>query len=1023
MSALTSWQTFLTRSLATRLDPEPFESYVRILSSKYPLPPSQISNLFLRPTASNAVSLDPRIPRYVQILLSLGLVTVPSLLRGLLRFSTAGATTPDVGISKEGDHTENGPNGKKHEEKRWANSYAAEEMLFYRVAKQISSGTAPANAQEAAELILVSMKWMNTVLAASNAAHGMLELGGNTNAEELNAQVMALGTLVVAVVENALVQTALQKGSVPKGGGNDFGAVLGNFVALLLQGSPQSAARLELFRTQTLVALEPVDKKEVSANKEIDEILDEGIGLGIEGIVVVDLPEVNSRAGLYVYLGSLLVARPLIDDEAIFAYLHNRYQGDIQSTMIDLILASFDILADATSRSERPQTVKILRSFLINKVPLLLAVLSSSLFPPLTPEYCITEALNHVDTNAFPTLSFDDGNTNDMFSDSVRQDFCFACCLHGLIAESSIETLLGDIPIQSLPAGGRYAKDDLVQQLISDPERTEGLIDELEHMDGNVGAVSQAITEVIGRLCRNKETMSLKSLCSQLARKPSALDVMLLFDKVTTILHPICELLDNWRYDEDQGEYQPVYEEFGSILLLVLSFAHRYGLSTVDLGIRTPSESFVAKLLNQGHLTRAMEDLTTQEQSHLDGWIRGLFDSDSGGLGDELMSSCPPQDFYLLIPTLFNHIVLAYSTRHLTDETLKGGLEFLVDTFLLPSLVPGITWLSSHLWEFRGDANAVLQILSALITSPSNMSSNSEASNMLKTILNIISKPLEHSLRWLQRAEPSRQDVEPLSRALRSHLFFERRGASEHTELESWTEPGAGGLSGKIKSTVQNLTTWALNPGINISPANYTHRLILVGVKILGAQRVLDVILDELKSQSESGNGSVSLDIAAALICAPDAASFSSNTNAIELISGNGTAQTLQRRMNLREALKIEVENAPKMHKSDAFHAENVIRLYRKVEAQLLMPQQDLLAHDALALDAAGALAVDEAMAAGGGLGDGALDDPMGMGTDGMGGLGGDGMDMSGLMGGHGHESDLLDGFGGDGGLGDGMGF
>lgn len=83
-----------------------------------------------------------------------------------------------------------------------------------------------------------------------------------------------------------------------------------------------------------------------------------------------------------------------------------------------------------------------------------------------------------------------------MFSDSVRQDFCFACCLHGLIEESSIETLLGDIPMQSLPTGGRYVKEDLVQQCLSDPRRAEGLIDELEHMDGNVGAVSQAITEV-----------------------------------------------------------------------------------------------------------------------------------------------------------------------------------------------------------------------------------------------------------------------------------------------------------------------------------------------------------------------------------------------------------------------------------------------------------------------------------------------------------------------------------------------
>jgi mediator of RNA polymerase II transcription subunit 5 len=163
-----------------------------------------------------------------------------------------------------------------------------------------------------------------------------------------------------------------------------------------------------------------------------------------------------------------------------------------------LILASFDILANATSRTEREQTTTILRSFLINKVPLLLATLSTSLFPPLTSEYCITEALGHVDTNAFPTLStlFDESSNNNMFSDSVRQDFCFACCLHGLLQESSITTLLGDIPMQSLPAGGRYVKDDLVQQCLSDPEKAEGLIDELEHMDGNVGAVSQAITEV-----------------------------------------------------------------------------------------------------------------------------------------------------------------------------------------------------------------------------------------------------------------------------------------------------------------------------------------------------------------------------------------------------------------------------------------------------------------------------------------------------------------------------------------------
>ena len=177
----------------------------------------------------------------------------------------------------------------------------------------------------------------------------------------------------------------------------------------------------------------------------------------------------------------------------------DRKEGDIQSTCIDLILASFDVLANANFRNEGTQTTMLLRSFLINKIPILLVALSQSMFPPLTAEFCITEALSQVDTNAFPTLStiFDESSTGNMFPDSVRQDFCFACCLHGLIAEENIETLLGDVTMQTLPAGGRYTKYELVQQCMNDPERAERLLEELEQMDGNAGAVSQAVVEVM----------------------------------------------------------------------------------------------------------------------------------------------------------------------------------------------------------------------------------------------------------------------------------------------------------------------------------------------------------------------------------------------------------------------------------------------------------------------------------------------------------------------------------------------
>jgi mediator of RNA polymerase II transcription subunit 5 len=120
------------------------------------------------------------------------------------------------------------------------------------------------------------------------------------------------------------------------------------------------------------------------------------------------------------------------------------------------------------------------------------------MYPPTTPEYCITEALREVDTNAFPTLSsmFDDSRSNNPFTDSVREDFCFACCLHGLVKESSIETLLGENTYQTLPAGGRYIKDNLVTQCLAVPEKMQSLINELDNMDGNVGAVCQALTEV-----------------------------------------------------------------------------------------------------------------------------------------------------------------------------------------------------------------------------------------------------------------------------------------------------------------------------------------------------------------------------------------------------------------------------------------------------------------------------------------------------------------------------------------------
>jgi mediator of RNA polymerase II transcription subunit 5 len=168
--------------------------------------------------------------------------------------------------------------------------------------------------------------------------------------------------------------------------------------------------------------------------------------------------------------------------------------------------------------------------------------------------------------------------------------------------------------------------------------------------------------------------MSLKLLCHALARKPQALDVLLLFDRPATILQPLCDLLDKWKHDEDQGESQPVYEEFGGILFLVMAFVYRYKLEPFDMGITT-SGSFVARFLASDRWSRTLDELSEQEKAHLGSWIKGLFDSEAGGLSDEIMSSCPPQEFYLLLPTLFQQIVQAVSMNLLSEEAIKSCIE------------------------------------------------------------------------------------------------------------------------------------------------------------------------------------------------------------------------------------------------------------------------------------------------------------------------------------------------------------
>ena len=120
------------------------------------------------------------------------------------------------------------------------------------------------------------------------------------------------------------------------------------------------------------------------------------------------------------------------------------------------------------------------------------------------------------------------------------------------------------------------------------------------------------------------------------------------------------------------GESQPVYDEFGGILLLILSFRYQLNLTSAELGAREPS-SFVRRLVERSSTDQNMDELDEGRSKHLGDWISALFIAEQ--LSDELTSSCSPQEYYSLVPALCSQSLEACESGKLSLENLKSGFE------------------------------------------------------------------------------------------------------------------------------------------------------------------------------------------------------------------------------------------------------------------------------------------------------------------------------------------------------------
>ena len=107
--------------------------------------------------------------------------------------------------------------------------------------------------------------------------------------------------------------------------------------------------------------------------------------------------------------------------------------------------------------------------------------------------------------------------------------------------------------------------------------------------------------------------------------------------------------------------------------------AYRFRLLPGELGF-TANDEFWQLLLQGNIAAKPISKLSEDQNKRLSGWIGGLFESN--GLGDDVLSTCPPQEFFALVPTIFQQSIMACRLGALEAAYLKNGLERKRDVFI-----------------------------------------------------------------------------------------------------------------------------------------------------------------------------------------------------------------------------------------------------------------------------------------------------------------------------------------------------
>lgn len=607
--AFTHWNTLIRQCLLNRASPK---EVAVLLQQRSEQDTRAIVKALFDCRQALCVHNDPLPPRYLEILLQSGLVAISDVLLILVSKWNHGVRSSQSPSLSE-----------------------VEILILQELALLLTSKLVVQKADTERSLLLLS-RWL-TVLVRSLSPSSDSPVPPTTE---------AVGMLLVTIsATNAGVEILSQRRQKDS---------MSKIVESVKEATDLATGAFTSLSIQLIQRLEAV-QKHIAIFDEAQQPQSAMQALQIQSSVP-EIPMSASSAGTMLYLESLIVTARTIDDTIVFNFLAGRHNNDWVAMFHDILHASFKILMRTQTSPRKHLHLPQSQLFIRNKLPGILATISGSSFGMLSAD----DAVRTIWEELKPQL--------DQELLSIGQQFLHVCSLHHLVSSDLTSQLINDQDMVSQMPKGLYSKDDLISQVATNHSRVNKLVEELTHAQGSAAAISQAIVEIVMTYCQNKETHHLEDLANALVKNPGSINSLAMFIRPSYWLGPLCSLLDEWRWDDIHGESQPVYGEFGSVLLLIIASKRRLALSISDLGLQ---EGFVARYFDQEGSETSI--LSEKSSKHLGDWISALYIAE--GLSDEVTTTCSPQEFYMLVPTLLSQSMYAYQKGRLTIEALKGGLE------------------------------------------------------------------------------------------------------------------------------------------------------------------------------------------------------------------------------------------------------------------------------------------------------------------------------------------------------------